>query len=272
MSNIKERLFLRSDYMSKYKVEMSYLYKEYPSLSHEEFLMKIRQYHVNHELYIKEELIFSNLKLVLSLVQKFNQRGCNLDDLFQVGVIGLIKAIDNFDLQYNVKFSTYAVPLVMGEMKRYIRDNTVLRISRSIHDLAYRILLESENYIQKQNKTPSVEELSQMLKIDEVLIVEAMTSTQNVSSLSADIQNDGEKSIELIEQIPSLKNESVDTFNHIAISEALKHLEEKEKYIIEKRYYEDYTQNDIAKELCISQAQVSRVEKHALESMRKYMR
>ena len=258
--------------MSKYKVEMAYLYKEYSSLTHEEFLFKIQEYQRTHDIFIKEELVFSNLKLVLSLVSKFNQRGYNLDDLFQVGVVGLIKAIDNFDLKYNVHFSTYAVPLILGEMKRYIRDNTPLRISRSIHDLAYRILVESEKYVQKYIKEPTLKELSQLLNIDEVFIIEAMSSTQNVSSLSVDIQNDGEKSVELIEQIPSLKNESSDTFNHIALNDALMKLDEKERYIIERRYYNDYTQNDIAKELCISQAQVSRVEKQALENMRKYMR
>ena len=257
--------------MSKYKVEMSYLYDECISLTHEEFLAKMKIYQMCHDTKVKDELVFSNLKLVLSLVQKFNQRGYNLDDLFQVGVIGLIKAIDNFDLNYNVRFSTYAVPLILGEMKRYIRDNTSLRISRSIHDLAYRILNESEQYIQMNIKEPTLEELSQLLNVDEIYITEAIMSTQNVSSLSSDIQNDGEKSVELVEQIASLKNESQETFNHIALKDALNRLDDKERYIIERRYYDNYTQNEISKDLCISQAQVSRVEKQALENMRKYM-
>ncbi len=257
--------------MSKYKVEMAYLYKDYISLSHDDFLIKMKEYQTSHELSIKEELVFSNLKLVLSLVQRYNQKGYNLDDLFQVGIVGLIKAIDNFDLKYNVHFSTYAVPLILGEIKRYIRDNTALRISRSIHDLAYRILIESDNYMQKYVKEPTLKELSQLLNVEEMLITEAIISTQNVSSLSVDIKNDGEKSVELIEQIPSIKNESSDTFNHIALNDALIRLDEKERYIIQRRYYDDYTQNDVAKELHISQAQVSRVEKQALENMRKYM-
>lgn len=271
MSLCVETLLLRSGNMSKYKVEMSYLYEDYLSLSHDEFLAKMKEYQLSHDLMIKEELVFSNLKLVLSLVQKFNQRGYNLDDLFQVGIIGLIKAIDNFDLKYNVRFSTYAVPLILGEIKRYIRDNTPLRISRSVHDLAYHILVESENYMQKHIKEPSLEELSQLLNVEESFIIEAIISTQSVSSLSSDIQNDGEKSVELIEQLPSLRNESYDNFNRIAINDAMIHLDNKERYVIEKRYYEDFTQNEIAHILQISQAQVSRVEKQALENMRKYM-
>ncbi len=257
--------------MSKYKVEMSYLYDNNLSLSHEEFLIKMKEYQISKDETIKEELVFSNLKLILSIVKKFNSRGYNLDDLFQVGVVGLIKAIDHFDLQYNVRFSTYAVPLILGEMKRYIRDNTALRVSRSIHDLAYRILVESETYMQFNNKEPSIEELSRLLDIEEVFIVEALMSSQNVSSLSVDIQNDGEKSVELIEQMPSSRNECNDTFNHIALSDALNQLSAKERMIIERRYYNDFTQNDVAYELKISQAQVSRIEKQALENMKKYM-
>ena len=257
--------------MSKYKVEMSYLYNDYTSFSHEEFLIKMKEYQFTKDMRIKEELVFSNLKLVLSLVGKFHQKNCNLDDLFQSGIIGLIKAIDHFDLHYDVRFSTYAVPLIVGEMKRYIRDDSSLRISRSIHDLAYRILIESERYMQQYTKEPTTRELSLLLDVEETMICEAIASTQNITSLSCDIQNDGEKSVEMVEQVASLRNQSNEAFNHMALDNALAHLDDKEKYVILKRYYDDCTQNEIAKHLCISQAQVSRVEKQALENMRKYM-
>ena len=271
MSYCVEILLLRSDRMSKYKVEMSYLYEEHISLSHEEFLNKMIEYQKTHDEVLKEELIFSNLKLVLSLVQKYTQRKYNVDDLFQEGIIGLIKAIDNFNLNYNVKFSTYAVPLILGEIKRYIRDNTPFRISRSLHDLSYRILIETEEYIQKYYEEPSINVLANLLNVEESAIAEAIISTHTISSLSCDIQNDGEKSVELVEQLPSLKNESNDTFNKIALDDAFRYLNNKEKYIIEKRFYEDYTQSELADLLHISQAQISRSEKQALMNMRKYM-
>lgn len=257
--------------MSKYKVEMSYLYDEQISLTHEEFINKMKEYQKSHDDLLREELIFANLKLVLSQVQKYTQKKYNVDDLFQEGVVGLIKAIDNFDLNYNVKFSTYAVPLILGEIKRYIRDNTPFRISRSLHDLSYRVLVESENYIQKHMKEPSIKQLAQLLDVKECEVAEAIISTQSVTSLSCDIQNAGEKSVELIEQLPSLKNESDDTFNHLALDDALMCLGNKERYIIEKRFYEDFTQNELADILHISQAQISRSEKQALKNMRKYM-
>ncbi|WP_028043900.1 sigma-70 family RNA polymerase sigma factor [Candidatus Stoquefichus massiliensis] len=258
--------------MSKYKVEMNgLLNQEYDKLSHQQMMQMLDQYHQTKDENIKEKLVLSNLKLVLSLVQKYHQRVSNLDDLFQVGVIGLIKAIDNFDTSLDVRFSTYAVPLILGEIKRYIRDNSPMRIPRSMRDLAYKALLANEEYTKKHNREATMAELSKILNVDEYQLVEALSSTNGVTSLSQEVQNDGNGPIDLESQIPDRKNQMENMQNNIDLYEAMNYLDDKELQIIQERYFKGHTQSEIAKELFISQAQVSRIEKQALSQLKKYM-
>ncbi|WP_050635845.1 sigma-70 family RNA polymerase sigma factor [Candidatus Stoquefichus sp. SB1] len=258
--------------MSKYKVEMNgFLIQNYEKLSHQQTMQLLDEYHQLHDEKIKEKLVLSNLKLVLSLVQKYHQRVSNLDDLFQVGVIGLIKAIDNFDTSLEVRFSTYAVPLILGEIKRYIRDNSPMRIPRSMRDLAYKALLANEEYMKKHNREATPKELSKILDVDEYQLVEALSSTNGVTSLSQEVQNDGNGPIDLESQIPDKKNQMENMQNTIDLQEAMNHLDEKELQIIQERYFKGHTQSEIAQELFISQAQVSRIEKQALSHLKKYM-
>ena len=203
--------------------------------------------------------------------QKYHQRVSNLDDLFQVGVIGLIKAIENFDTSLDVRFSTYAVPLIIGEIKRYIRDNSSMRIPRSMRDIAYKALMANEEFMKKNQREASTKELSKLLKIDEYLLVEALSSTNSVTSLSQEVQNDGNGQIDLESQIPDRKNQMEDMQNRIDLHSAMNRLDEKELQIILERYFLDHTQSEIAKELFVSQAQVSRLEKQALSHLKKYM-
>lgn len=258
--------------MSKYKVEMNgFQIQDCEKLSHQQTMQLLDDYHQSHDEKIKERLVLANLKLVLSLVQKYHQRVSNLDDLFQVGVIGLIKAIENFDTSLDVRFSTYAVPLIIGEIKRYIRDNSSMRIPRSMRDIAYKALMANEEFMKKNQREASTKELSKLLKIDEYLLVEALSSTNSVTSLSQEVQNDGNGQIDLESQIPDRKNQMEDMRNRIDLHSAMNHLDEKELQIILERYFLDHTQSEIAKELFISQAQVSRLEKQALSHLKKYM-
>ena len=258
--------------MSKYKVELNgYQWNDCEKLTHQQTMQLLDQYHLYHDEKIKEKLVLANLKLVLSLVQKYHQRVNNLDDLFQVGVIGLIKAIDNFNTTLDVRFSTYAVPLIIGEIKRYIRDNSPMRISRSMRDLAYKALLANEEYMKVHHKDASAHELSKLLNVDEYLLVEALSSTNSVTSLSQEVQNDGSGQIDLESQIPDRKNQIEEIQNSIDLREAMNHLDEKELQIINERYFRGHTQSEIAQELLISQAQVSRIEKQALSHLKKYM-
>ena len=189
--------------MSKYKVEMNgFQIQDCEKLSHQQTMQLLDDYHQSHDEKIKERLVLANLKLVLSLVQKYHQRVSNLDDLFQVGVIGLIKAIENFDTSLDVRFSTYAVPLIIGEIKRYIRDNSSMRIPRSMRDIAYKALMANEEFMKKNQREASTKELSKILKIDEYLLVEALSSTNSVTSLSQEVQNDSNGQIDLESQIP----------------------------------------------------------------------
>ncbi|WP_154888351.1 sigma-70 family RNA polymerase sigma factor [Longibaculum muris] len=258
--------------MSKYKVEMNgFQIQDCEKLSHQQTMQLLDDYHQSHDEKIKERLVLANLKLVLSLVQKYHQRVSNLDDLFQVGVIGLIKAIENFDTSLDVRFSTYAVPLIIGEIKRYIRDNSSMRIPRSMRDIAYKALMANEEFMKKNQREASTKELSKLLKIDEYLLVEALSSTNSVTSLSQEVQNDSNGQIDLESQIPDRKNQMEDMQNRIDLHSAMNHLDEKELQIILERYFLDHTQSEIAKELFISQAQVSRLEKQALSHLKKYM-
>lgn len=258
--------------MSRYKVDLNGNDVErFEQLSYHQTMELLKLYQQNQDPQIKEKLVLSNLKLVLSLVQKYQQRVSNLDDLFQVGVIGLIKAIDHFDTSLEVRFSTYAVPLILGEMKRYLRESSPMRIPRSLRDIAYKALVMNEDYLKKHHREASFQELSRLLKIDEYTLVEALSSTHNVSSLSQEVQNDGNGPIDLESQIPDHHNAMDDMQRSIDLQKAMHHLDQKELRIIKQRYFEGFTQSEIAKDLMISQAQVSRIEKQALSHLKKYM-
>ncbi len=258
--------------MSKYKVEINGLnINDYEKMTHKQTMELLSLYQRTQESKYKEQLVLSNLKLVLSLAQKFHQRVNNLDDLFQVGVIGLVKAIENFNLDLDVRFSTYAVPLIIGEMKRYLRDNSPMRIPRSIRDLAYKAMLVNEEYMKRYNKEASTKELSKLLEVDEELLVEALSSTHSVTSLSQEVQSDGNGQIDLESQIPDKNHNVDDVKNHIDLYDAMNRLDEKELQIINERYFHGHTQSEIAKELFVSQAQVSRIEKQALSRLKKYL-
>jgi RNA polymerase sporulation-specific sigma factor len=220
------------------------------------------------DLKAKEELINGNLKLVLSILKKYNNRVDNLDDLFQVGCIGLIKAINNFDLDFDVKFSTYAVPMILGEVKRHLRDYNSVRVARSIKDLAYKIAKYKEEYINEYNQEPKVYEIANYFNIDEYEIALAIDSTKDTISMFEPIYNDGGDQIYLCDQLYD-KKEEYSLVEKISVEDAIKKLKEKEKYIINARYIYGKTQMELSEELGISQAQISRLEKSGLENIKK---
>lgn len=219
----------------------------------------------------REKFISGNLRLVLSVIQRFNNRGENVDDLFQVGCIGLIKAIDNFDLSQNVKFSTYAVPMVIGEIRRYLRDNNSIRVSRSLRDTAYKALQVRDKLISKNNKEPTITEISQELNIPREEVVFALDAIQDPVSLFEPIYHDGGDAIFVMDQISDNKNYDENWIENISIKQAMQKLNKREKLILNLRFFEGKTQMEVANEIGISQAQVSRLEKTALGHMRKYI-
>ncbi len=223
----------------------------------------------NGDLTAKETLINGNLKLVLSIVQRFASRCENMDDLFQVGCIGLVKSIDHFDLKHEVRFSTYAVPMIMGEIKRYLRDNQVIRVSRHLKDLAYKAFKLKEDYIHQHEKEPTTAWLAQQLDVKEKDVVDALDSVQSVISIFEPVYNSDGDELYLLDQIRDEKDEITLLENVLALKKSMKSLKAKELDIIHKRYYEDKTQTEIAQELGISQAQVSRLEKNAIATLRK---
>jgi RNA polymerase sporulation-specific sigma factor len=219
----------------------------------------------------REKLIHGNLRLVLSVIQRFNNRGEYVDDLFQVGCIGLIKAIDNFDLSQNVKFSTYAVPMVIGEIRRYLRDNNSIRVSRSLRDIAYKALQVRDKLISQNNKEPTISEIARELKIPREEVVFALDAIQDPVSLFEPIYHDGGDAIFVMDQISDNKNHDDSWIENISIKQALQKLNAREKLILTLRFFEGKTQMEVADEIGISQAQVSRLEKTALGHMRKYI-
>lgn len=232
-----------------------------------ELLIKMR----NGDNDARDEFIKGNLRLVLSVIQRFNNRGEYVDDLFQVGCIGLIKAIDNFDLNQNVRFSTYAVPMIIGEIRRYLRDNNSIRVSRSLRDIAYKALQVRDKLINKNNKEPTISEIAKELKIPREEIVFALDAIQDPISLFEPIYHDGGDAIFVMDQISDTKNQDENWLQGIAIREALRKLNDREKLILTLRFFEGRTQMEVAEEIGISQAQVSRLEKTALKHMRKYV-
>ena len=219
----------------------------------------------------REEFVQGNLRLVLSVIQKFSNRGENADDLFQVGCIGLMKSIDNFDLSQNVKFSTYAVPMIIGEIRRYLRDNNSIRVSRSIRDTAYKALSVKEKLTAKNETEPTVEEIAKELGLEKEDVVFALDAIQEPVSLFEPVYNDGTDAIFVMDQLSDEKNIDENWLEEISLKEAMKKLNHREKHILTLRFYKGRTQMEVAKELGISQAQVSRLEKTALKTMKKNM-
>lgn len=232
-----------------------------------ELLLKIR----SGDRKARETFIQGNLRLVLSVIQRFNNRGENVDDLFQVGCIGLMKSIDNFDLGQNVKFSTYAVPMIIGEIRRYLRDNNSIRVSRSLRDIAYKALLVRERLIKENNKEPNISQISKELNIPREEVVFALDAIQDPVSLFEPIYHDGGDAIYVMDQISDSKNSDDSWLENITINEAMKRLNDREKLILTLRFFNGRTQMEVADEIGISQAQVSRLEKTALKHMRKYV-
>lgn len=219
----------------------------------------------------RQKFIGGNLRLVLSVIQRFTHRDENADDLFQIGCIGLIKAVDNFDLSHNVKFSTYAVPMIIGELRRYLRDNTPIRVSRSLRDIAYKTLRAKEDYINLHSKEPTIEELSQILEIPKEDIVFSLEAIQDPVSLFEPAYNDGTDTLYIMDQVKDKKNTDESWLEEIALKEAMTRLTDREKLIVNLRFFSGRTQMEVAEEIGISQAQVSRLEKNALERMKKYI-
>ncbi|MBU4534012.1 MAG: RNA polymerase sporulation sigma factor SigG [Eubacteriales bacterium] len=217
------------------------------------------------------KLMSGNLRLVLSVIQRFTNRGEYVDDLFQVGCIGLIKAIDNFDLSQNVKFSTYAVPMIIGEIRRYLRDNNPIRVSRSLRDVAYKALQIRDNLANRFSREPSVTEIAVELNIPREDIVFALDAIQEPLSLFEPIYHDGGDPIFVMDQISDEKNQDATWLEGIAIRDALRRLSQRERMILTLRFFEGKTQMEVAEEIGISQAQVSRLEKAALNHMRKHI-
>jgi RNA polymerase sporulation-specific sigma factor len=219
----------------------------------------------------REELIKGNLRLVLSVIQRFSNRGEHVDDLFQVGCIGLIKAIDNFDLGQNVKFSTYAVPMIIGEIRRYLRDNNQIRVSRSLRDIAYKALQARDRLAVETSREPTVEEIAKQLEVAQEDVVLALDAIQEPISLFEPIYHDGGDPIYVMDQVGDERENERIWLESIAIKEGIGRLGDREKRIISLRFFQGKTQMEVADEIGISQAQVSRLEKAALKNMRKHV-
>ena len=215
------------------------------------------------ELYIK-----GNLRLVLSVIRRFQNSSENADDLFQIGCIGLIKAIDNFDTTLQVKFSTYAVPMIIGEIRRYLRDNNSIRVSRSLRDIAYKAIYTRENYMKQHLKEPTVTEIAQEIGIEKEMIVYALDAIQNPVSLFEPVYTEGGDTLYVMDQISDKKNKEERWIENLALREAMQRLNSREKHIIELRFYEGKTQMEVAQEIGISQAQISRLEKNAIRKIK----
>ena len=256
--------------MAKYKVDITGINtSEIEVLSNEEMTKLFVEYQ-NGNLDAKDRLINGNLKLVLSILRTFNKGNVNLDDLFQVGVIGLIKAIDNFDLSYGLKLSTYAVPLIIGEIKRYLRDNTAVRVSRSTKDLAYQIIKFKDKYLSEHGVDAPPSVISKELDIPEYLISYAMDAMRDPASIFEPIYNDGGDTIYLYEQLEDKNSNNVEM--QLALKKAIADLSLREQNILDKRYVIGKTQMEIAEELGISQAQVSRLETNAIKTLKKTLK
>ena len=219
----------------------------------------------------REEFIKGNLRLVLSVIKRFSSSNENVDDLFQIGCIGLMKAIDNFDITLNVKFSTYAVPMIMGEIRRFLRDNSAIRVSRSIKDTAYKAIYTKESMMKRNLKEPTLAEVAQEVGVSKEEIVYALDAIQNPMSLYDPVYSDGEDTLYVMDQISDKKNKEENWVEHLSLSEAMKQLNKRENEIIVLRFFEGKTQMEVAEMIGISQAQVSRLEKNALNVMKRFL-
>lgn len=219
----------------------------------------------------REKLVEGNLRLVLSVIQRFAGRGENADDLFQVGCVGLLKAIDNFDISQNVRFSTYGVPMIIGEIRRYLRDNSAIRVSRSMRDTAYRVLQAREKLQREQQREPTVEQIAHELGIRREEVVFAMDAVCDPVSLFEPIYSDGGDTMCVMDQVRDNKNTDEDWLEQIALKEAMSRLSERERQILALRYSDGKTQMEVSGEIGISQAQVSRLEKNAIKNIKKNM-
>ncbi|MCI9170626.1 MAG: RNA polymerase sporulation sigma factor SigG [Lawsonibacter sp.] len=219
----------------------------------------------------REELIAGNLRLVLSVIQRFSNRGENADDLFQVGCIGLIKAIDNFNTDLDVKFSTYGVPMIVGEIRRYLRDNSTMRVSRAMRDTAYKVLQAKEAYTAQHQKEPSIEEIAKILDLKREDVVFALDAILEPVSLYEPVYSDSGDTVCVMDQVKDNKNNDEMWVERIALKEAVGHLTQRERKILSMRFFQGKTQMEVSAEIGISQAQVSRLEKNALRQIRKEM-
>lgn len=219
----------------------------------------------------REKLIKGNLRLVLSVIQRFAASNENADDLFQVGCIGLMKAIDNFDRSLNVRFSTYAVPMIIGECRRYLRDNNAIRVSRSLRDIAYKAIYAKERILKEEDREPTIDEVARAIEMDKETVVMALDAIATPVSLFDPVYQEGGDTLYIMDQVSDKKNKEDNWVEDISLKEAMKKLSDREYNIIRLRFFEGKTQTEVANEIAISQAQVSRLEKSALKSMKNYL-
>ena len=241
-----------------------------PTLSHERMQQLLRQAHEG-DMNARRELIQGNLRLVLSVIQRFHNRGESMDDLFQVGCIGLMKGLDNFDLGMNVRLSTYCVPMIIGEIRRYLRDNNSIRVSRSMRDTAYRALKARDALSAGMGRDPSIAQIAQAMDTPEEEVVLALEAIQDPVSLFDPVYQNGGDTIYVMDQVQDKRVSEDDWVRDLSISQALDRLQPRDRKIIRQRYFQGRTQMEVADEIGISQAQVSRLEKAALQAMRKYI-
>jgi RNA polymerase sporulation-specific sigma factor len=258
--------------LTRHKVEICGVdTSKLPVLSNEEMRALFVHLQTTKDQTAREKLVNGNLRLVLSVIQRFHHRGELVDDLFQVGCIGLLKSIDNFDLRHNVRFSTYAVPMIIGEIRRYLRDNNQIRVSRSLRDVAYRALQARDALTRMNHREPSIQEIAAQLEISSAEVVFALDSIQDPMSLFEPVYQDGGDPIYVMDQVGDEKNRDVTWIEQIALRDALERLNERERMILQMRFYDGKTQTEVADEIGISQAQVSRLEKSAITHMKKWM-
>ena len=258
--------------MAKYKVEISGIdTSQIPVLSNEE-MYELFQRMNQGDSSARNLLVEGNLKLVLSILKRFHHRVENMDDLFQIGCVGLLKAIDNFDLSHEVKFSTYAVPMILGEVRRYLRDNNSIRVSRSLRDTAYKALKYREQVYNKTGKEASLEEVASHLNVSLFDVVQALDSLREPVSMFEPIYSDGGDTIYLVDQIEDKSSSSYDVSMKLSLDNAIGELDERSQYILDERFLLGKTQMEIAQDLKISQAQVSRIEKGAVKQLKKKLK
>ena len=241
-----------------------------PKLKNDEVLSLLKQVRQGDD-FARDKFVVANLRLVLSVVQRFSSQPDKADDIFQVGCVGLLKAIDNFDETLNVKFSTYAVPMIIGEIRRFLRDNNSVRVSRSVRDIAYKAMKAKEEFTRANNAEPSVEQIAHMIELPTSEVIFALDAISDAVSLSEPVYNDGNETVRVMDQISDEKNCDEQIMEKLSLSDAIKNLDDKEKEILLMRYYVGKTQMEVSQEVGISQAQVSRLEKNALKSIKTFL-